>query len=104
MICQNAGHANIFEPVSVILMLQDKSSDRLNYVRSLMFDRSKPKMGCSSSITNKKTCLGLVDVRKNDVRVSSMSNLVNVVKALLGSKFDVRSFEAKNRVFEFDHQ
>ena len=33
-----------------------------------------------------------------------MSDLVNVVKALLGSKFDVRSFEAKNRVFEFDHQ
>ena len=33
-----------------------------------------------------------------------MSDLVNVVKALLGSKFDVQSFEAKNRVFEFDHQ
>ena len=33
-----------------------------------------------------------------------MSNLVNVVKALLGLKFDVRSFEAKNRVFEFDHE
>ena len=33
-----------------------------------------------------------------------MSDLVNVVKALLGSKFDVRSFEAKNRVFEFDYQ
>ena len=33
-----------------------------------------------------------------------MSDLVNVVKALLGSKFDVRSFEAKNRVFEFDRQ
>ena len=33
-----------------------------------------------------------------------MSNLVNIVKALLSSKFDVRSFEAKNRVFEFDHQ
>ena len=33
-----------------------------------------------------------------------MGNLVNVVKALLGLKFDVRSFEAKNRVFEFDHQ
>ena len=31
-----------------------------------------------------------------------MSNLVNLVKALLGSLFDVRSFEAKNRVFEFD--
>ena len=28
-----------------------------------------------------------------------MGNLVNVVKALLGSKFDVRSFKAKNRVF-----
>ena len=33
-----------------------------------------------------------------------MSKLVNVVKTLIGSKFDVRSFEAKNRVFEFDHQ
>jgi len=32
-----------------------------------------------------------------------MSNLVNVVKTALGSKFDVRSFEAKNRVFEFDY-
>ena len=33
-----------------------------------------------------------------------MSNLVNVVTALLGSKFDVRSFKARNRVFKFDHQ
>jgi len=33
-----------------------------------------------------------------------MSNLVNVGNTVLGSKFDVRSFEAKNRVFEFDHQ
>ena len=41
---QGMQNANIFEPVSVILMLQDKSSDRLNYVRSLMFDRSKPKI------------------------------------------------------------
>ena len=32
-----------------------------------------------------------------------MGNLENVVKALLGSKFDVRSFKAKNRVFEFDY-
>ena len=30
-----------------------------------------------------------------------MSKLVNVVKTLIGSKFDVRSFKAKNRVFEF---
>ena len=59
-----------------------------------MFDRSKAKIWCSSSF----------DVRKIDVRVSSMSNLVNVMKTVLGSKFDVRSFEAKNRVFEFDHQ
>ena len=29
---------------------------------------------------------------------------VNLAKALLGSMFDVRSFEAKIRVFEFDHQ
>ena len=43
---------------------------------------------------------------KNDVPVSLMSNLVNLLKALLGSKFDVRSFifKAKNRVFKFDHQ
>ena len=78
------------------------NSDGLNNFRSSMFDRSKPKIGCSSSITIR--CLSLFDVRKNDDPVSSMSNLVNVLKALLGSKFDVRSFEAKNRVFEFDHQ
>ena len=41
---------------------------------------------------------------KNDVRVGSMSNLVNLVKALLGSMFDVCLFEPKNWVFEFDHQ
>ena len=33
-----------------------------------------------------------------------MSNFVNLAKALLGSMFQVRLFEAKNRVFEFDHQ
>ena len=33
-----------------------------------------------------------------------MSNFVNLVKALLDSMFNVHSFEAKNRVFEFDHQ
>ena len=44
------------------------------------------------------------DVRINDVRVCSMSNLVHLVKALLGSMFNVRSFEAKNRVFGLDHQ
>ena len=31
-----------------------------------------------------------------------MSNLVNVVKIVLRFEFDVRSFEANNRVFEFD--
>ena len=43
-------------------------------------------------------------IRKNYVPVSSISNLVNLVKALLGSMFDVCLFGAKNRVFEFDHQ
>ena len=79
-------------------------SDGSNNVRSSMFDRSKPKIGCSSSITNRWTRSSSFDVRKNDVRDSLKSNLVNLVKALLGSKFDVRSFEAKNRVFEFVHQ
>ena len=32
-----------------------------------------------------------------------MSNLVNLVEALLGSMY-ICSFEAKNRVFEFNHQ
>ena len=72
-------------------------SDGSNNVRSSMFDRSKPKIGCSSSITIRWTRSSSFDVRKNDVRVSSMSNLVNIVRALLRSKFDVRSFEAKNR-------
>ena len=40
---------------------------------------------------------------KKIVRITE-SDLVNIVKALLGSMFDVRSFEAKNRVFEFDQQ
>ena len=55
-----------------------------------MFDRSKPKIGSSSSITNRWTRLSSFDVQKNDVWVSSTSNLVNLVKALLGSIF-VRS-------------
>ena len=79
-------------------------SDGSNNVRSSMFDRSKAKIWCSSSITIRWTRSSSFDVRKNDVRVSSMSNLVNVVKTVLGSKFDVRSFEAKNRVFEFYYQ
>ena len=33
-----------------------------------------------------------------------MNNLVNQVKAILGLKFDVCSFEAKNRVFKLNHQ
>ena len=33
-----------------------------------------------------------------------MSKYVNLVKALSSSMIDVQSFEAKNRVFEFDHQ
>ena len=61
-----------------------------------MFDRSKLKMGCLSSISNWWTRLNLFDVGKNDVGVSSMSNFVNLVKGLLGSMF-----EAKNRVVFF---
>ena len=92
---------------------------------------SKPKMGCWSSITKNWTCSSLFDIQKmmfeakngvlefdykklnmfkfvryskNDVRVCLMSNLVNVVKALLGSMLNVRSFVAKNKRFEFIHQ
>ena len=41
---------------------------------------------------------------KNNVRVCSMSDLVNLVKALLGSMFEVHSFKHKIMVFEFDHK
>ena len=33
-----------------------------------------------------------------------MSNLVNLVKSLLGLMLDVHSFKAKNRAFKFDDQ
>ena len=49
-------------------------SDGPNNVRSSMFDRSKPKIWCSSSITRRGTRSSSFDVRKNDVRVSSMSD------------------------------
>ena len=39
------------------------TSDGSNYVRSSMFDRLKPKIGGSSSINNRKTCLSSFDVR-----------------------------------------
>ena len=51
-------------------------SDGSNYVRSSMFDRSKAKIGCSSSISNKWTRSSSFDVWKNDVQASPMSNLV----------------------------
>ena len=53
---------------------------------------------------HKMNTFEFIQCSKNDVRVSSMSDLVYLVKALLGLMFDVRSFEAKKRVFEFDHQ
>ena len=38
---------------------------------------------------------------KIDVRVCSISNLVNQVKALLDLVFDIRSLKMMNKVFEF---
>ena len=83
---------------------RDASSDGLNCVRNLMFDRLKPKIGCSSSITKISTRSSSFGVRKNDVRVCSMSSLVYLVKALLGLMFNIRLFKAKNSVFEFDQK
>ena len=57
------------------------SSDGSNNVRSSMFDRSKEKIWCSSSITKRWSSSGPFDVRKNDVWVCSMNDLVNVLKA-----------------------
>ena len=49
------------------------------------FVRSQIHMGCSSSITKRWTCSCPFDVPKKKVQVCSMSNFVNLVKALLGS-------------------
>ena len=49
---------------------------------------SKVKLSSDSdSFTNRWTCSGSSNVQKNNVWVSSMSNVVNLVKALLGSMF-----------------
>ena len=37
----------------MICFISEKYSDGSNNVRSSMFDRSKPKIGCSSSIINR---------------------------------------------------
>ena len=58
--------------------------------------------GCS--ITKRCTCSSQFHIRKKDVRVYSMSDSVNLAKALLVLMFDVHLFEAKNRVFGFDRQ
>ena len=68
------------------LVIVEKSNDGLKYICS-KFDHLKPKVGGSSSITRRWTRSISFDVRKNDVQVSSMSGLVNLVKALLGSMF-----------------
>ena len=70
-------------------------SRRLGLLGS-MFYRLKPRIGYSSSITKIWKCSGSFGVRKTDVWVCSLSNLVNLVNALLGSKFDVWWLEAKN--------
>ena len=40
------------------------NSDGSNNVRSSMFDRSKAKIGCSSSITNWRTCSFVQSLKK----------------------------------------
>ena len=75
-------------------------SDGLNYVWSLMLDLLKPKICCLNLITYIWTRSSLFGVQKNDFRVGPMSNLVK----LSGSMFNIRLFEAKNKVSEFNHQ
>ena len=85
------------EPSCLLCRDPETSSDGSNNVRSSMFDLSMPKIGCSSSITIRWTRSSLFDVRKNDVRVSSMSNLGNLVKALLGSMLS-KKMERKMKI------
>ena len=70
-----------------------------------MFEFSKLKIGCSSSITKRWIPLSPCNVRKNDVQVCSMSDLVILInKGPIGSMFNVLSFKPKNRMLEFNHQ
>ena len=57
------------------IFLKNGKSDGLNYVWSSMFDA---KIGCLNSITKIWTRSSLFDVRKNDVWICSMNNLVNL--------------------------
>ena len=84
----------------VLNWINKSSSD----VGSSMFDCWKLKIGCLSLITYRWTCSSSFDDWKDNVWVSPIINLVNLVKALLGLKFDVWLFKAKNRMFEFNHQ
>ena len=43
-----------------------------------IFDRLKPKIGCSNSISKRWTRSSTFNVRKNDVRVCLMNNLIKV--------------------------
>ena len=63
------------------------TSDWSNYVRSLMFDYWKLKIGFSSSNTNRWTRSSLFDVRKI-MMLEPVINFVNLVKVLLVSMFD----------------
>ena len=65
-----------------VLMVQNNSEVWCSIFRS-------QKYGVQILITNRWTRSSLFDVQKNDFQVSWMSNLVNPVKALLGSMFDV---------------
>ena len=79
-------------------------SDGSNNVPSSIFDCSKPKIGCSSSITKRWTSLSPFHVQKNKVGAYLLNIFAKLVKALLGSIFGVRLFETKNRVFMFNYQ
>ena len=54
-------HNHSFESLSVLVKIAS-TSDGSNNVRSLMFDHSKPKIGCLSSITKRWTLSSLFDV------------------------------------------
>jgi len=66
---------------------RDASSDGSNNVRSLMFVRLKPKIGCSSSISKRWTRWTPFSVRKNYVRVCSMFD-----KIVFNSSLDARHY------------
>ena len=104
IVIHNRPWNRVFTLLTYFFWELEQISDGSNYVRSSMFDLWKPKIGCSSSITKKMTTFESVRCTKKWCSSLFDEIFYKSSECLLGSIFDVRSFQAKIQVFEFDYQ